>query len=219
MSSVRSSRTVQDSLSLSQFHDSGSYTSYSNQVRLLIDHEESPDVPAAVAYHIAVCSKPAPIWNDLAVASLLSYNSTCESVVSTNASIDLIREPWTLYEVSVTVCYGAFDSLKPVNLSLPVFKQIPDPLTDLSWSQQDALLSWKYESSPPSGFLMSVCVARAPPDSPCTSIMAGPLDRQYHVGACYPELKCHAAFGPRLFYHRCRPRFRSSGVMTSKSTQ
>ena len=175
-----------------------------------VSHEESSDVPAAVAYHIAVCSKPAPIWNDLAVASLLSYNTTCESVVSTNSSIDLVREPWTLYEVSVTVCYGAFDSLEPVNLSLPVFKQIPDPLTDLSWSQQDALLSWKYESSLPSGFLISLCVPRAPADSTCTNIMAGPLDRQYHVGACYHGLKCHAAFEPPLFYSHCHPHFRSA---------
>lgn len=65
---------------------------------------------------------------------------------STNSSIDLVREPWTTYEISVGVCYGAFDSNEAANLTLPILKQDPSPIAGVSWTQETALLSWRYKT-------------------------------------------------------------------------
>ena len=102
-------------------------------------------------------------------------------MVSQSSPVNLTREPWVSYEISVLLCYGAYDSDNPVNLTLPIYKQNPAPMSGLSWAQDEALLSWEYRSSIPSGFFISICPSLADEPDVCSDIQAGPLDRQYHV--------------------------------------
>ncbi|XP_003740275.1 uncharacterized protein LOC100908443 isoform X2 [Galendromus occidentalis] len=153
----------------------------SSTVQLSIARNNTSDSLTVVEYHIAVCSKPVPLWGNAVLASLFSPDRRCESIVTTNSSVDLLREPWTDYEISVIACYGAFDSDDPVNVSLPILKKDPEPLSGLAWVEAQRLLVWEYESPLSSGFSISICPARNDPTVLCSNIEAGPLDRQYHI--------------------------------------
>lgn len=66
------------------------------------------------------------------------------------------------------------------NLTLPVYKADPEPLEDLSWNNEQLLLTWNYNSSwAPSGFVLSFCGDDTLEE--CTVVETGPLDRRYHV--------------------------------------
>ena len=148
-------------------------------MRLHIEHNQTSDAPPVVEYHVSVCSKPVDLWSDPAISKLVGSSETCDSMVSTNASLDLIRQPWTSYEVSAFLCYDSFDFNDPVNLTLPIFKPKPSPLDELSWDPEMFMLKWKYDSSVPSGFSISICPEGRQEE--CANAVTGPLDRQYTV--------------------------------------
>lgn len=160
----------------------------SSQVLLHLTDRSPSDSRFVLEYHVYVCQRPAKLDGDVASEEFPGREASCRSTVTANTTLTVVRKPWFVYEVSIVTCYGSSGHSSDENLSLPLFREKPRPVTELWWDQEAGYLRWKCEPQNLSGFHISLCPNGSEGLKDCSGFQTGPLDRLFNVGDLVDEL-------------------------------